>query len=152
MPITISPLKGVNTNDRRMVVFLVNSEIKFINAFDTYENNEERDQQNLQYSATLFVDRLPQSKRHHGWDQTQKNGRYVACYVLKTPNDGRYYGHLCHPSTSNSRLQVLVLVHFALKEGADTNFTLLDKVIEIMETATVAKALAELFNPKGKSK
>ena len=146
MPFTIEALPGVNVNDYRAVVFLIDPNSRFINGKDIFDTLDERDQNHLKHSATLFVGRISNRGRHHGWNQSVNRGQYVRCYVLKAPPNKRYYGFLCHPASNNARLEVFVLVRFATKDRRETDFTILDKVIRLMENPATIKELEKFHS------
>ncbi len=149
---SIEALEGVNVNDRSAVVFLVNPKSRFINAKGVFDEYDKDGQRPLKHSATLFVDGHSHRRRHHGWDQSQRGGKYTRCYVLKAPPDIRYYGFLTNPAVSNPRLQVCVLVHFDTKNQPETDFSILDKILRLIESKSVTNSLIEFFKPKGKKK
>jgi hypothetical protein len=125
----------VNHSEKRGVLFLRSDSIdKFINAYEAQFGETLRKtklRRNLRDIADNWLGDGT-TKRHHGWNKGEQDGKYVECYVFKPPPSFRFYGFILHPKW-DARFQVFVIVHQTSKHESGTDWKILDGVLRLRD-------------------
>lgn len=86
--------------------------------FDDLRLEEKR---GLLYSMELWLRKVNQPKRHHGFDPGEYDGRYVDCHVLKFTGRGgkmlRLYGYKIRIEQGPAGYLALILILLKQKKG-----------------------------------
>jgi len=116
-------------------------------ALAVFNGLHQRERNYLIVGFEYWRDKIPNNNRHHGWNKSEFQGKYISCYVFKGKEDNRQlrlYGFLCHPKIGD-RYELCVLVHFAYKKRHETEEPDLNKVIRMEIDPNVQSIVKENF-------
>lgn len=129
---------------RRGIGFLLFPGNRNVTAKDGFDKLSDKESRWVQVAFDYWIGNHPNTKRHHGWNRSEFNGRYTQCYVFKADSN-RFYGFLCNPKASDPRFQFCMLVAHGRKHQFATEEGFLQIAEEFRANIPVQRALKLIF-------
>jgi hypothetical protein len=139
-----SLVSGLKQSSRRAVGFLTDPSDPKMNGLVKFQGLRPSHDRTLRTRFEHWIDGNIKPNWFHGWPQDQN---YKKCITFKWDENkvhNRLYGYTCHPSTTNPSFQVSVLIFHDTKEDV-TNFSILNRILVISESAAALNSIREIF-------
>jgi hypothetical protein len=129
---------------RRAVAFLEQHSASYVDIKAAFDKLKASAQRYHFKSFDFYLGNHKNDDRHHGWNQSQHNGKYTECYVFKNLSEKeRLYGFLCRPKEGNPEFEMCVLILYAKKKTWNTDTTELDRAERMCTDPDVIAALQD---------
>jgi len=151
-PYAVTQIDGLKPSERRGIVFLVSPENPDLDASETFDNLEQKQERAVRDRFDLWIDGIEHRDNYfHGWPNHPK---YKGCFVFKWregKQNHRLYGFLFHPQPrTRPRFQLCVLISHAIKNEKETDPSEMSQVDKLRSEIEVIRAVKAAFpEPNG---